>query len=439
MSSGDPRPPRPPRPGVDTRQTRRPGARDTIIRPPRHPDTPQPVDGGPGGRRPLLPLLAVAALVIVAGAIGVVAHAVLSSDHHRTPPGHHAAIARRFPHRASPAASAGRSADLRAGPIRALSAAGMPAGPVPRNFTPTSFTAVAAARWWLLGTAPCASPPCTSIVRTDDGGRRFVGIPAPRTDQVGQLRFADVRDGFAFDPALWTTHDDGATWHAVALPGTVSELATSGGFTYALVRSASGHAALMRSPVGADSWHRLPGAGDAQGGLWVEGRDVVLESAGPGGQTAQLLASTDAGRTFGRHAVPPSVACDFALTQGPTALWAHCATGMLSGIWRAAGAPGSTALQRVTGGGLPELPNSATFAAATATTAVVGAQRLYRTTDGGRSWESVRAPAAITSWRYVGFTDSLRGVALAAGGGSTTLRLLHTSDGGASYQPVRVG
>ena len=439
MSSGDPGRPRPPRPGADTRQTRRPGARDTIIRPPRHPDTPPPTPGGPGGRRPALLMLAVAALVVVAGAIGVVVHSVLSSDHHRTAPAHHGATDQLSPHRASPAASAGRRPHLRAGPTRALSGAGMPAGPVPRDFTPTSFTAVAAARWWLLGTAPCASPPCTSILRTDDGGRRFVGIPAPRTNQVGQLRFADVRDGFAFDPALWTTHDEGATWHVVALPGTVPELATSGGFAYAIVRNPAGHAVLLRSPVGADSWRRLAGAGAAQGGLWAQGRDVVLESAGPGGQPAHLLISTDAGDTFSRHPVPPSVACDFALTQGPAALWADCATGMLSGIWRAVGAPGATALQRVAGRGLPAQPNSAAFAAATATTAVAGAQRLYRTSDGGRTWDRVRSPAAITSWRYLGFTDALRGVALGAAGSSTTLQLLHTSDGGASYQPVRIG
>lgn len=442
MTSGDPGPPRrprPPRAGTDTRQTRRPGPRDTIIRPPRHPDAPPPPDSGPGGRRPAVVLAALAALVIVAGAIGVIAHAVLSSDRHPARRQEHASTTGR-PHASAPrpAATAGARSHLRAGPIRALSGAGMPAGPVPPRFVPTSFTAVAPARWWLLGTAPCASPPCTSILRTDDGGRTFVGIPAPRTDHVGQLRFAEARDGFAFDPALWVTHDDGAGWHAVSMPGTVADLATSGGFAYAIVQNPSGHGALMRSPVGADAWRRLPAAGAAQGGLWVQGRDVVLESAGPNGQAAQLLVSTDAGQSFSRQPVPPSVACNFALAQGPAALWAHCATGMLSGIWRAGGAPGAAALQRASGRGLPELPNSAAFAAASATTAITGAQRLYRTIDGGTTWAPVRAPATITSWRYLGFTDALRGVALGAAG-SGALQLLHTSDGGASYQRIRVG
>lgn len=314
----------------------------------------------------------------------------------------------------------------------------MPAGPVPAHFTPQSFTAVSAARWWLLGSAPCASPPCTSILRTDDGGRHFVGIPAPRSDAVSQLRFADARDGFAFDPALWTTHDDGAAWHAVPLPGTVAELATSGGYAYAIVQTPAGHGTLMRAPVGTDSWGRLASAGAVRGGLWAQGRDVVVESAGGRTRGPQMLVSTDSGKTFSRHAVPPSVGCEFALTV-PAALWAHCATGTLSGIWRAAGPPGATPLARIPGHGLPVLPNSAAFAAATATTAVTGAQQLYRTTDGGVTWQRIRTPSRVSAWRYLGITDPLRGVALGAVGSSGAGRLWHTSNAGASYQPVNVG
>lgn len=436
MTGADPGRPRPSRPGIDTRQTRRPPSRDTVIRPPRHPDSAPPAGGPPGGRgrRPRLELLAITALVIVAGAIGLVVHSVLQSSHDRSPRRH--ATAPTTPRRIAPPA-AGRSAHVRAGPIRALSAAGMPAGPVPARFTPTSFTAVDAARWWLLGTAPCTSPPCTSILRTDNGGRTFVGIPAPRTTAVSGLRFADARDGYAFGQTLWTTHDDGAGWQVVPMAGTVTDLATSGGYVYAVVQTAGGSDRLMRSPVATDAFRPVPGAGAAQGGLWAQGRDVVLESAGDAaGGPSQLLVSTDAGRTFSRHPVPPSVVCDFALTAGPEALWAHCATGMLSGIWRASGVPGTAALQRVTAAGLPRLPNSAAFAAATATTAVAGDQQLYRSTDGGASWRRVPTPASIIAWRYLGFTDALHGVALGATGASGRLRLFHSSDGGDSFQAV---
>jgi hypothetical protein len=38
---------------------------------------------------------------------------------------------------------------------------------------------------WALGTAPCSSNPCTSLVRTSDGGRSWVGIRPPVVGLVG--------------------------------------------------------------------------------------------------------------------------------------------------------------------------------------------------------------------------------------------------------------
>ncbi len=94
-------------------------------------------------------------------------------------------------------------------------------GPVPAGFAPSSFTAIGEQTWWLLGNAPCASAPCTSIVRTTNGGVSFVGIPAPRapydppgssqTTGVWQLRFADAVDGFAYDTSLYVTHRGGSS------------------------------------------------------------------------------------------------------------------------------------------------------------------------------------------------------------------------------------
>src|SRR5579859_2929759 len=98
-------------------------------------------------------------------------------------------------------------------------------GPVPPGFDPVSFTAISDQEFWLLGTAPCSNPVCTSIVRTTDGGAHFVGIPAPvaplalgTRSGVSELRFANSRDGFAGPAAfatgeIWSTHDGGEHWH----------------------------------------------------------------------------------------------------------------------------------------------------------------------------------------------------------------------------------
>src|SRR5580658_1050206 len=106
------------------------------------------------------------------------------------------------------------------------------AGPVPSGFRPASVTFVSASLGWVLGSAPCTHKPCTSIVRTTDGGRHWAGIPAPRfelatfagTRGLDRLRFADASDGFAFGSQLWATHNGGASWHRVtAVPGYITD------------------------------------------------------------------------------------------------------------------------------------------------------------------------------------------------------------------------
>src|SRR5439155_13711178 len=65
-------------------------------------------------------------------------------------------------------------------PTSAPAFQGPPGGPVPPGFLAASVTFVSPSNGWVLGSAPCASPPCTSIVRTTDGGHTWKGIPAPR-------------------------------------------------------------------------------------------------------------------------------------------------------------------------------------------------------------------------------------------------------------------
>jgi len=311
--------------------------------------------------------------------------------------------------------------------------------PVPRGFGPSSFTAISEFTWWLLGSAPCARPPCTSIVRTTDGGRTFVGIPGPFTGNVSQLRFANTQDGFAYGPELWVTHDGGERWHVIQLSAhaEVVDLAIGGGYVYAIViNSSNGAGQLLRSPVAGDSWSALPGGAGAFSGLWVHGSDVLLESASVSGRSQRLMVSHDGGASFTAYPAPPSVACHFEEQASPV-IWEHCATGMLSGTW-ISGNGGRTF--QTASHGLPELPNSAAFGAASDTTAVVGYRQLYRTTDGGASWSPVSGPSGITWWQYLGFTDPTHGVAVGYTGAEqpSNERLYYTTDGGASYHLVTI-
>ena len=126
----------------------------------------------------------------------------------------------------------------------------------------------------MVGAAPCSlvglQPPCGAILRTTDGGRNFTALEAPRASLAGrlspsgysQIRFADLKDGFAYGPDLYATHDGGTTWHPVDVGGNVIDLAISDGEVYATVSpNGSDSGRLMRSPVGQDQWTTVGGGG----------------------------------------------------------------------------------------------------------------------------------------------------------------------------------
>jgi hypothetical protein len=380
----------------------------------------------------VVPALLVAIVVVVgllALGLGANHHAAThrpaTTPHHQIQRRHHAApqtsTATRLSSHAPASATAPRHVHA-------------PAGPVPPGFGAGSFTAIGTGTWWLLGSAPCSDPPCTSIVRTDNGGHSFVGTPAPRTTQVSQLRFANAADGFAYDSQLWVTHDAGATWHQVRLGGSVTEVATGGGFAYALVRYGhKGAGRLERAPLGSDTWTTLAGAGSAYAGLWVHGPDVLVGS--DGGATLQI--SQNSGVGFTQEASPSKgLPCDFE-QPATRVVWAHCATGTESATWRSTDS--GAHFQPVHG---PGQPNSALFAAATSTTAVLGADRLLRTADGGAHYATVSSVGAVTGWQYLGFTDATHGVAIGYVGSSPTPsdeRLYYSSDAGATYHLVSIG
>jgi photosystem II stability/assembly factor-like uncharacterized protein len=168
----------------------------------------------------------------------------------------------------------------------------------------------------------------------------------------------------------------------------------------------------------------------------VQGSDVFVQSGVGTGIGTNLLVSHDAGQTFSTYPAPsPGLPCQFAEPTAPV-VWAHCATGTESGVWRSS--DGGAQFTAVVAGGL-SLPNSAAFAAASSSTAVVGYQQLYRTTDDGSTWNRT-GPPGIAQWVYLGFTDPTHGVALGYVGAIKpgNLRLYYTTDGAQTYHPVSI-
>ncbi len=296
--------------------------------------------------------------------------------------------------------------------------AGPGGGPVPRGFVAASVTFISDQVGWVLGTAPCASAPCTSVLRTRDGGASWVGVPAPRValeggnDSAGsirQIRFADARNGFADGNGLWTTHNGGGSWqrqHTVAgvANAVVTDLAATPSGVYALV---SGTAATYG---GSDSHLRLTRSDPATGAFqvvtdlgpklfaspMVSSGGVVYFLTGAAGQAATRLIRV-AGTTVTRTSLPARGCTELAAST-PTALLVQCGQGVASGS--------------------------------------MGGRHLYGSTDSGRRFTRLPDPGRGAGYDNTGIADAGLGNAVLATAGANTGALLTTTTSAATWHPT---
>lgn len=349
-------------------------------------------------------------------------------------------------------------------------------GPVPPGFDPSSFTAISAQQFWLLGSAPCSHPVCTSIVRTTDGGRHFVGIPAPAArltaansgaPGISTLAFADQLDGYAYGTdfprggPLWTTHDGGAHWRLNLAD--LLAFATAGDSAYAVTGTcANGKCVgvqLQRSGVSDAHWTatKLPVAvASSPIGITAHGTSVWMSvtPVSASGQHQTLIYSVDRGAHLTTTSSPcvPGLGGSLAAVS-LTSLWAVCPTGMQAGVARstdggtqwsnAEAAAGQSGTRRVAAA------NSAQIAPVNTTTAVLATgngSELLLTTDGGRIYNPVFSPGrGARHWGFIGFTDPSTGSGLLSDGsrsgpdGLPNTGLWRTADGGVHWHgPVRI-
>ena len=357
-------------------------------------------------------------------------------------------------------------------PVTSVPTSGPAGGPVPKGFTPASVTFVSARTGWVLGTAPCASAPCTSVVRTSDGGQTWVGIPAPRTPLspadsnggVTYLRFANLANGWAFGPQLWVTHDGGAHWNQITLPGAapggdVMDVETAGGVVYAAVAGTNGMIQIESSPVGVNQWTVSPtevpiGAGP------VPSVQIVLQG-GSGWLIENDRTVVGGARLVGGAWVAWQPPC--AGAEGPAMLAASSATRLVAvcdyGLWGSSTTPfeqlygstdGGTTFQLISntvGSGAygisliatPPAPGTIVLANPTSTSGAT--QELVASFDGGSTFAAVTQPArsfpsSTGRWQELGFTTTTQGVAIGLGPGGASGFMLMTYDGGHTWTTV---
>ena len=312
------------------------------------------------------------------------------------------------------------------------------------GFEPVSASVLGARMWWLLGERPCSPKACLAIVRTTDGGRSFVAVSAPALRYelagcpyvaVSALAFADARDGYAYGCQLYVTHDGGVRWRAVSLGGYVTDVAVGAGEAYAIVSAPNGTNRLMRSSTAREHWTALPTGGDPVN-VTVRGRALFVQM-----DAGRLLISHDQGATFSRN---NTVGFGLPCAAQPVTrrvLWAFCAGGTMGHVLRSTNGGRSFRLAEggKEGGGASDEYHGAAFAAASASTAVVGFEQLLRTTDAGRSYQEVGPRGE--QWVFLAFGDPTHGVALAGppDGAGPADHVYVTADGGRSFTliPVR--
>jgi photosystem II stability/assembly factor-like uncharacterized protein len=296
---------------------------------------------------------------------------------------------------------------------------------------------------WVLGSTPCPRTICTSVVRTRDGGHSWRGIPAPHLALggrgVSRLRFGSHLDGFAYGPALASTHDGGATWRSVSMPGDVLALEIARGVAYAIVGRCGddgcrdGH--LYRAPITTDSWQQVDAVTAAALPLLIHG-----ETVGVGSSASTVYASTDSGRTWAVRPNPCArfrdlALADLAATAGDLA--ALCtgegAAGSSDKAILASPDSGRTWQLRSHGfshgdGGLLATATSSIYLLATQS----ARSWLGRSTDGGRTFTTLPEPDADGGllWNDLGFTNPMQGVVILG----TTLYV--TRDAGETWHPA---
>jgi hypothetical protein len=369
-------------------------------------------------------------------------------------------------------------------PMSSLSPGGTSGYGVPQNVQPTSVTFVSQSAGAVIGQAgtpghcPIVAADCTSLAGTSDYGRTWYGVSAPVTGApdgssgVSQLRFLNARDGWAFGPDLYVTHDGGAHWlHEDTGGMRVTSLETAGARAFAFFASCTGTGpdygahctsfSLYSSPAQGDQWQTVPvpaasmqrpGTGAGQPGSaslvlvgGFGGTGYVLVPSG------ELLSGplTGSGWSVASQQVPCRPGAPGADGQPTGALLAANANRLVLVCTSATSAASDTQAKSVfasTDGGARWSPAGSGLPNGIATSVAIQAQGnlvvlatdlgLYRSGDGGRTWHQVqpspgRAAAGKSGFSYVGMTSPANGVALPAD--ARLGEIFITTDGGISW------
>lgn len=319
---------------------------------------------------------------------------------------------------------------------------------------------------WAAGIYPCGTASCAVVVQTRDGGASWSRAPTPSitfersivgsvqaSGGILQIRFADAVDGWIAARSttdttslLWSTHDGGASWTEVSVPGgsdsLIQDLEASNGRARMIVmlRGFSVYR-IYSTPAGADDWtassspQLMVGAGPVPSSQlvlhgasgWVLNNDRVV--------TGGAILTTGSGWSSWTPPCSDATGPGYLAAATATDLYAICeegawgspAPGTTQGTWLFGSTDGGTTFEPIAA--LPGNAGAELLTASPKGTLVTAGAGLLVSTDGGLTWKSVLSTSIWID--YVGFTANAQAVALSAAG-----QMYMSHDGGASWSPV---
>jgi hypothetical protein len=322
----------------------------------------------------------------------------------------------------------------------------VPVGPSWDGARVTSMTATSTQTIVVLGalgdTGACKPPNCVRLAQSHDGGRTFAPLAIPTDAQAGgtgsqlrssatNVRFGSAQDGWLFGDGLWSTHDGGRSWHAVAVSGGVTSLAAAHGVVWSLVSANGGNdQQLWKSPVGSDSWTQVPGVTiSAPGDITVFGSRVIVAAPAP---SSKVWVSANGG-PFTAHPGPCASAMAAELTSSGS-LWATCPTGTAAFVMTSSDGVHWQRVNATQDGS--SAPNSLAIGARGPGDALLslGANNAMVDLHADGSQRPVSQPPPLgSSITYIGFTTRSIGYAIDG------THLWRTTDGGDSWTRIRLG
>jgi photosystem II stability/assembly factor-like uncharacterized protein len=324
-----------------------------------------------------------------------------------------------------------------------------------------------------LGTAPCATKPCTSLARTSDGGRTWVGIRPPVVGLTGvddcssacvsSVRFATPLIGYLFGPnVLYLTTDGGATWQRQSGGAEALEIADGSALLVVDQGCIPGCGYQVRSArIGSGDWRRVLTIPPAQVGfdtgvsLARTGSRAFVQvyghtAGGAPSAHSTLFASTNDGGTWTNRGEPCpqsggvevdatalATADDGSVTVLCTKRTGESAFVAVSTDGAATFHPGKSLTGLVTR--LVGSASASDLFVLTANGAAGGGDtRLVRSTDGGHNWNyaapAVQSSGVSASEGFLGFENATTGRWVPSTDAS---QVWTTTDSGATWTPYR--